>query len=303
MLRRDSLVAAAPGQLQDSLASLEKDGCLAQGMASVLTASVVDALPFSLSQRRQLLGDSLATSGSVDLTSVNSLRVVSAVFRAGVSGASAISSGETRTSGDATGGLTLELRANPDLIGYEVAWYDIRAREDHNGFRIVPRSAELHIEGKVEPEPAPKVNQFVFEASARWFRFMVKTRVSRNDYGIVVLSASTASDLEARTAAFSRDATAFLASAKKDSYVAVPREIEVNPNVRVKVNGTATDIPNGDSVRQVIERSAGRGSAALAIPHLTILKPYAGTLRRVEWDHKTEDILALTLEGGEEIRW
>lgn len=32
----------------------------------------------------------------------------------------------------------LDLKPNPDLIGYEVAWYDIRNRQDGPGFRIVP---------------------------------------------------------------------------------------------------------------------------------------------------------------------
>jgi hypothetical protein len=284
-------------------AALERTGCIGAGEAFTLTTSVIDALPLGLSERRQLRGEALATRGSVDLSSVNALRVVSPVFRPGAPPGTAIATEQSEVSGGPNGSITVELKANPDLTGYEVAWYDVRKREDGPGFHIAPRTAEVHIAGKVEQEPAPRVNPFVFEPTARWFRFFLITRASANDYDMVLLSAPTASDLEARTELFRRDAAGYLRSADKATYAAMTREIGVNPYVRVRVNGVETDIPVGDSIRQVIEASTGRGQAANALPHLTILKPHGGKLCRVEWDHSARDILSLTLEGGEEIAW
>jgi hypothetical protein len=168
---------------------------------------------------------------------------------------------------------------------------------------VVPRAAEIHIAGQVERQAAPRVDQFALESNARWFRFFVMTRLAGNDYNIVLLSAPTASDLETRTASFRRDAAGYLQTAGKASYAAMTKEIGVNPYVRVKVNGVETDVALGDSIRQTIEQTAGRGNAASVLPRLSVLKPYGGKLSRVEWDRNGQDILNLSLEGGEEIVW
>ena len=95
----------------------------------------------------------------------------------------------------------------------------------------------------------------------------------------------------------------------RTSYVAIAKEIEVNPYIRVKVNGVDTDVPMGSSIRQVIEQTAGRGAASNAFARLSILKPECvqqlprARLSRVDWDHRTFRLLNLTLEGGEQISW
>jgi len=77
----------------------------------------------------------------------------------------------------------------------------------------------------------------------------------------------------------------------------------------VKVNGVETDVPMGSSIRQAIEQTTGRGAASNALVRLSVLKPYhvqklpRARLFPVEWDHRTQDILNLTLEGGEQIAW
>ena len=309
-VNRDLLTASAPGELDNWAAALEKAGCIGPGETFALKATVIDSLPLEPSQRMRLRGYFLATAGSANLTSVNSLRVVSPVFRPGAPpGSSAITADRPNVSKGPNGSINVELVANPDLSGYEIAWYDVKDRDDGRGFYIAPRSAELHIAGKVEQEQAPGTNRFVFEPAARWFRFFVKTRLSANDYNIVLLSGPTASDLETRTADFHKDAPAFLGSASKTSYVAIAKEIEVNPYIRVRVNGVETDVPMGSTIRQVIEQTAGRGAASSALARLSVLKPYGvqkpprGRLSPVEWDHGTQDILNLTLEGGEQIAW
>jgi hypothetical protein len=312
MINRDLLTASAPGELDNWAAALEKAGCIGPAETFALKTTVIDALPLEPSQRLRLRGYALATAGSTDLTSVNSLRVVSPVFRPGAPpGSPAIAAAKANVSSGPNGSINVDLttKENPDLRGYEIAWYDVKERADGPGFYVAPRSAELHIAGKVEQEAAPGTNQFAFEPAARWFRFFVKTRLSANDYNIVLLSGSTASDLETRAANFQKDAALFLGSASKTSYVVIVKEIEVNPYIRVKINGVETDVPMGSSIRQAIEQTAGRGTASNALARLSVLKPYrvqklphAG-LSPVEWDHGTQDILNLMLEGGEQIAW
>ena len=135
------------------------------------------------------------------------------------------------------------------------------------------------------------------------FRFFVKTRLSANDYNIVLLSGSTASDLETRTANLQKDVPLFLGSAAKTSYVVIAKEIEVNPYIRVKINGVETDVPMGSSIRQAIEQTTARGVASNALAHLSVLTLYRvqklphARLSPVEWDDAAQEILNLTLRG------
>ena len=310
VVNRDLLAASAPGELDNWAAALEKAGCIGSGETLVLKTTVVDSLPLAPFQRLRLREYEFATAGSADLSSVNSLRVVSPVFRKGApAGSSVLADDKSIVSAGPHGSINVDLNANPDLRGYEIAWYDVKDRPDGPGFYIAPRSAEVHIAEKVEQVATPGTNQFVFEPAARWFRFFVKTHLSANDYNIVLLSGSNTSDLESRTVGFHKEAAAFLQSVGKTSYVVIGKEIEVNPYIRVRVNGVETDVPMGSSLRQAIEQTAGRGTAVNALARLSVMKPYRGQkaararLAPVEWDHGKQDILNLTLEGGEQIAW
>lgn len=312
VIDRDALTASAPGELDNWTAALEKAGCISAAETFALKTAVIDSVPLTPSQRMRLRGFALRTIGSADLTSVNSLRVVSPGFRAGAPpGSSAIAAAKASVSAGPNGSINVELttKENPDLRGYEIAWYDIKERNDGAGFYIAPRSAEVHIAGKVEQVAGPATNQFAFEPGARWFRFFVKTRLSANDYNIVLLSGASASDLETQSANFQKDAAVFREAAGKASYVVIAKEIEVNPYTRVTLNGVETDVPMGSSIRDAIEQTAGRGTAVNALARLSVLKPYRvrkgmrARLVPVAWDHQKQDILKLTLEGGEQIAW
>jgi hypothetical protein len=305
IVTREALASATPEELRSWTASLEMTGCIGSGASFALMAALIDSLPLQLSRRSSLRGEGLSVRGVTDLTSVNSVKIVSPVFRPGSpAGATAIEPA-TVSLGDHPGAINVDLKANPDLTGYEIAWYDIQPRSDGPGFHIVPRAAEIHIGDRVEKETAPRVNRLAVAPDARWFRYFLMTRSStnRNDYNVVVLSAPTASELEARTHAFETDAGAYLQSSAKTSYAAMTPQFGVNPYIRVKVKHAETDLELGATVRTAIEQSAGKGSAVAALAQLTVRKPYKGKLSTVEWDRTKQDILNLPLEGGEEITW
>ena len=196
---RDLLTALAPGELDNWAAALEKAGCIGPGEAFTLKTIVIDSLPLESSQRMKLRGYALTSIGSADLTSVNSLRVVSAVFRPGAPPASsAIAVGQPDVTRGQNGAINVDLIANPDLTGYEVAWYDVKDRDDGPGFYIAPRSAELHIAGKVE-EGRRRVRIGLSSNLPRaGFAFRENARVREDDYNIVLLSGSTAEAISKR---------------------------------------------------------------------------------------------------------
>ena len=148
VINRDLLTASAPGELDNWAAALEKAGCIGPGETFALKTAVIDSLPLEPSQRMRLRGYALATAGYADLTSVNSLRVVSPVFRPGAPpGSSAIAAGQPSVSNGQNGGINVDLIANPDLRGYEIAWYDAAPR------RSVPGADVLNGVTPVSPVP------------------------------------------------------------------------------------------------------------------------------------------------------
>jgi hypothetical protein len=300
------LALSTSDELDRWAASLEHNGCIPKGQALALKASLIDALPLDLAKRRTLQGEGLAIKGSLNITTVNAFRVVSPVFRKGTPvGTATLSTEQPRVTDTGDGVVNIQARANPVLTGYEIAWYDVRHRDSEAGFRVVPRGAEIHIADKVEPESAPLVNHFDFEPDARWFRYFLMTHLStdRNDYEIVLLSATTPRELEVRTDAFRKDAAGYLHSAPHRSYAAMSQGIGVNPYIRVMLNGTEADLQPGETLRHAVDQAAGPGYSSHALRSLSVLKPHNGKLARIEWDHATQDILNLTLEGGEQITW
>ena len=255
-----------------------------------LRDELINSVPLEVSKRRVLFN-------TADLNAFSSLRVVSPVFRAGVDPASPVVMDDPAEVTGTGASITIGLKSNPDLTGYEIAWYDVQPRSDGPGLRIVPRGAEVHVNGEVENKPAPAVNRFEFSPDARWFRYFVMTRVTseKNDHNIVLIGAASPSELEIRTADFRKNAPAYLQSAPSKSYAALSGAFGVNPYIQIKVNGERRDVVPGVTVGQVIERSG--------LPRLRILKPYLGKMAPVQWDRTKEDILNLPLEGGEELSW
>jgi hypothetical protein len=299
---REWLGSKTADELAGWAANYDGNGCLPAATAAALPATVVDSLPLDLNRRRQLKSPPLATRGSLELTSASSLRVVSPVFRsAGPS--TALGQRVARVSEGPRNTINVELEANEELAGYEVAWYDVKARDDGSGLTIVPRSAEVHLGDKVEKTLAPRVNHLYLNPDARWLRYFVMTRAAENNYNIVVLTGPTPAELERRSTAFRNDASAWMAAAPTGSYASMTREVGVNPFLRVSIQGSPADIPAGSSLAQAIEHVTGAGTAAKARATLSLRKLHRGKLVPVDWDRKSLEILELAIEGGEEISW
>jgi hypothetical protein len=127
------------------------------------------------------------------------------------------------------------------------------------------------------------------------------TKVSENDFDFVVLSARTSAELQNDVVAFQHDSEAFLKAADPVSYTLLPHGTGINAYVRVKINGVPVDLMRGGTVRNALLQESADPRAVL--PRLSIRKVHKGKLYPVEFDHKSDQILSLPLEGGEEIDW
>lgn len=287
IVTRDAMGLTAGPELFAWTVELEKEGCIPPNQAFQLAERIIDALPLGVSQRSKLV------EARGDLTSRNSLRVVAPVLLPGAS--FGLSETTSVGAGSTPGSLVVELKTNPGVIGYEIDWYDLAAQEAGPGYRIVARSAETHVDDNVGHPASPTTQRFQFGSGSRWYELYMMTKVSQNDFDFVVLSARTSSELVDDVARFQRDSEAYLRTADPASYTILPHGTGINAYIRVKVNGVFLDLPRGATVRQAI------GQALAPLTRLQIRKLHNGTLYPVEWDRKSDQILSLPLEGGEEI--
>jgi hypothetical protein len=294
IVRGDAINASTATELFAWAVELEKQGCIPPDRAFSVAESIIDALPLSLAKRRELL------QGRTDLKSVNSLNVIAPVIRQGGSGKPAVEVTSV-AQGASPASIDIEVKSDPSVIGYEVDWYDLTARDSGPGFRIVPRGAEIHVDGKVEHPAAPSTSRFQFGPDARWYELFMMTKVSSNDFDFVVFSARTSAELQTDIAEFQRDATAFLQNADPGSYSVLPHGTGINAYIKVKVNGVALDLPRGNTVRQAIAQS--KADPGAIPPTLKVSKLHDGKLFPVDWGRASDRILTLPLEGGEEISW
>jgi hypothetical protein len=289
IVTRDAMDATTGPELFAWTVDLEKRGCIPRNEAFQTAEKIIDALPLSLTKRSQLI------QGRSDLKPTNSLRVISPVLTPGVTGN--LATIDSATAG-ANGSIDVAVKANPAVIGYEIDWYDFAPQEGGPGYRLTPRSAEVHIGDRVEHPDAPTTGRFQFGPAARWYELYMMTKVSSNDFDFVVFSAKTSEELENSVGSFQTDAAKFLASGDPHSYTVLPHGSGINAYIRVKVHGAMVDLPKGNSVRQAI----GQDAAAL-LPRLKVLKLHDGKLFPVVWAPGTNEILSMGLEGGEEINW
>jgi hypothetical protein len=292
VVTEDALKSTSGAELFSWAVGLEKQGCIPGNEAFRLAENVIDSLPLDLAKRRELI------RARGDLKPVNSLRVVSPIYKPGVS----TDAGEiTAITQGGNYSLNVDVRDSHATTGYEIDWYDVSANDAGPGYRIVPRSAEIHIEDKVDHPAVPSANRFQFGPDARWYELYMMTKVSANDFDFVVFSAKTSAELQDDVATFQRSSEEFLQAANPGSYTVLPHGTGINAYIRVKVNGVSVDLPPGNTVRQAIVQAAGDPKTAL--PGLKVRKLHDGKLYPVEWDRATDQILSLPLEGGEEIDW
>jgi len=296
VVTREVMEAMTAQELYSWTLGLETAGCLPVNESARLAANIVDALPLSIPKRTQLL------QARNDLTPVNSLRVVAPVVKPGTTLPDGpLAEIQSVSEGSKPGTLDVDVRTKPEIIGYEIDWYDFAPQESGPGYRLVPRSAEIHIGDQVQHPDTTSVKRFEFGPSARWYELYMMTKVSANDFDFVVFSARTSEELHNSVAAFQTDAAKYLQTADPHSYTVLPHGSGINAYIRVRLNGVLTDLQRSVSIRQAITQAKGNPSEVL--PKLRVRKLHDGVLYPVRWPAGMDAILSLPLEGDEEIEW
>jgi hypothetical protein len=289
-VKRDTLIKEPPGSLSLWAADLEARGCLAQGDGPKLAQLVAESLPLEAHETFRLLYSGDKRTGEVDLGANVRLQVTSPILRAGVD-----SDAPFRVSGDHN---NLNIAASTDLLGYEIAWYQMQPNHSHSGFMIVPVSAERHIGNTVEQRAEPSVNYFHFPPDAAFYRFVYKS--GHTDFNALIIAGRTLPELTKP----SKSLASILTSCRMaDDYcVSLPQHVAVNPFVPVTMNGREFLVSWGATLAEAIRESGERQPADL-VPRLMIYKRYQGRPTEIRFASVGPAILDLVLIGGEIISW
>jgi hypothetical protein len=292
---RETLGKQQQGWLAKWVSTAEAAGCLAPGTGPEVAARILESLPLEPVVAWRLVNPSNIQAGYVDLGAENRLQVDSPILRPGAAADAPVTESAVTTGG--TGGsINVDVKASSSLVGFETAWYAVRRKAKQVGFTIEPLSAERHVGGQVEAAAAPSTNYFRFAPEAGYYRLLY-----RADRTIIVIGAATHAEIERRTRELDVDPAA-CEKWTAHSCSVIPRNVGVNPDIVVMVNGRELALPIGATVMHAV-RTSGEREPAKVLAKLTVQRLYGGRSAPVEFDRASQDILGLQLRGGEVLAW
>ena len=273
-----------PGWLSAWTLEAERDKCIAAGEGVRLEQLIVESVPLESQVAYRLVHPNDVQSGYVELGPDNRLEV-----RSPLMGSPDAPIGESRTVTMKNGQLTVDLKPSEALLGFEIAWYALRPNAGRPGYHFEPLSADRTTKAGIEHLTAPATNFLKFPAESAYYRLFYKT----DDNGVtaIVVSGASRDDLDRRTKT--------AGSGSCEMCVVLPKRVGINPFLVVTVNEKEMTVPLGATLRTAVQAAGQRVDAVL--PTLSVSRPYAGQLRRVEFTGPA--IFDLKLGGGERISW
>ncbi len=161
--------------------------------------------------------------GYVDLEPGWRIRVVTPILKSGkfIVHAEAVQSS----------GNEIVVKASDDFIGYEIAYYSVKAQAG-GGIFIRFSSAETVKDGKAAKQPRPLVPLFDLPANMRFVRLVFLLRVSEADHDQGILAAASLAELDALTQRVQAEPEKNCTTAPEAFCSWIPRGIAAQPEKR-----------------------------------------------------------------------
>lgn len=255
------------------LAAQREAGCLTADEIAPLTRRLVDHLALPTSAAYRLLYGEYASLGFLDLDARFRLRAVEPIRRQG------------------------------QVAGYLTAFYLLHPAPG-GGATVSAGHSEANVLSVITRGPAPDHELLHLPAGATHFRFFFRSWSVSGDRRIALLAAPSPEALQQAGARFESGPETYCASAARDGVacVAVPRDMVVGPELRVRVNGRDEFVPVGGNLAHLL-RSLDIREPAGKLPTLRLRRPFEGALLPVEFPRGNPAILGFVFAGGEEITW
>ncbi len=207
----------------------------------------------------------LLYSDQLDIIPQMRLQVVSPILLQEPATNSAIP-GSIETS--SKGGISVTIKSQGNLVGYEIASYAVQTKAGGPGINIVPLYADRHIGAETEHRPAAAINYFQFPGEAAFYRVFYEAE--QTEYTALIIAARTRAELERRTKILETGA-ASCESLNNELCVAVPKQVAINGLVPVTVNGNQI-LVNWRTTIGGIVRAAGGRESNVALQKLAIFQ-------------------------------
>jgi hypothetical protein len=166
----------------------------------------------------------------IDLEPGWRLRVVTPILKSG--------GYRLKLAGQTVDGNTIALSAGDDFLGYEVAYYAVKAR---NGVEFV--SAETTRDGHTTPQPQPVAHLFELPRGVRHVRLIYLVRISQADHDMAVAAAKDMPALDALTRRVETNPADSCRDGQGTFCAWIPAGIAVVPQFQKTIDGAVEWVP------------------------------------------------------------
>lgn len=138
-------------------------------------------------------------------------------------------------------GNTIAVSTGTDFLGYETAYYGVRARG--RGVRVEFNSAEISQDGKTALQPQPVAHLFQLPRNARYVRLIYLLRTSQADHDMAVVATGEMDALATLTSEVQADPSSGCRTDSARFCSWIPAGIAVRPEIRKDVDGVNQWVP------------------------------------------------------------
>jgi hypothetical protein len=138
-------------------------------------------------------------------------------------------------------GNTIALSTGTDFLGYETAYYAVRARG--RGIRVQFSAAEITQDGETAPQPQPVAHLFQLPRDVRHVRLIYLLRTSQADHDMAVVATGEMDTLATLTQRVQADPSSGCRSGSASFCSWIPAGIAVRPEIQKEVDGVNQWVP------------------------------------------------------------
>ncbi len=239
-------------------------------------------------------------SGYIDLDQDMHLRVVAPVMRPGSNGLALEPSEASATSA----GLSVNVRASKDLLGYETAIYMLIPTE--KGVMIKLNSLDAKPVSSASSDLEKTDYLQASEGSPYFLRLYFQLRRSDFDHDSALLLANSSSALDEASSRFEMNPNSVCGSGDSATNdvqcIALPHQAVMIAELGIQVQQRMIYVPVESSLQDAL-RAYGEQHPKRLIASLRVFRRVGATQIPIRFNKDSDEILRLPVAGGDRVEW